>query len=327
MRLVSPSSSANLLSASNPSSPGRTESRNCPPSPSPPIIRGNNPPSILRGENQPNGRPNRPPLPRHLRGLQRLSVAVQELPIWRRKEREGGEDCPPIIREDGSQPNRPNLPHHLRGLQRLSVAVQELPIWRRRERGEGEERTEKNLLEGEIPKLCIHYRLPRLQLFFRCLELRTGVILIGAVHLAISSLVLLFLLLLLISGQVRDQVNESTAKKHIFRKGDNSRAVAEMMAGVVMASLFHLLAVNIACAGALIHGVRKGHLLFLDPWLVLSSLFLTLLLTFLILSMGGFCYGASDVLFCLATVAFTIYLILTVASYRAVLVETTCPQR
>ena len=28
--------------------------------------------------------------------------------------------------------------------------------------------------------------------------------------------------------QVRDQVNESTAKKHIFRKGDNSRAVAEM---------------------------------------------------------------------------------------------------
>ena len=28
--------------------------------------------------------------------------------------------------------------------------------------------------------------------------------------------------------QVRDQVNASTAKKHIFRKGDNSRAVAEM---------------------------------------------------------------------------------------------------
>ena len=91
----------------------------------------------------------------------------QELPIWRRKERDGGEDCPPIIREDGSQPNRPNLPHHLRGLQRLSVAVQvwmssrvstfspemkqELPIWRRRERGEGEDRTEKNLLEGEVP--------------------------------------------------------------------------------------------------------------------------------------------------------------------------------
>ena len=60
----------------------------------------------------------------------------------------------------------------------------------------------------------------------------------------------------------------------------------------------------------------QGHLLFLDPWLVLSSLFLTLLLSFLILSMGGFCYGASDVLFCLATVAFTVYLILTVASYR-----------
>ena len=35
----------------------------------------------------------------------------------------------------------------------------------------------------QIPKLCIHYRLPRLQLFFQCLELRTGVILIGAVHL------------------------------------------------------------------------------------------------------------------------------------------------
>ena len=28
---------------------------------------------------------------------------------------------------------------------------QELPIWRRRERGEGEDRTEKNLLEGEVP--------------------------------------------------------------------------------------------------------------------------------------------------------------------------------
>ena len=60
----------------------------------------------------------------------------------------------------------------------------------------------------------------------------------------------------------------------------------------------------------------QGHLLFLDPWLVLSSLFSFLLLFFLLLSMGGFCYGASDVLFCLATVAFTIYLILTVASYR-----------
>jgi len=79
---------------------------------------------------------------------------------------------------------------------------QELPIWRRRERGEGEQRTGKNLLEGEIPKLCIRYRLPRLQLFLRCLELRTGVILIGAVHLAISSLLLLFLLLFLFSGQV-----------------------------------------------------------------------------------------------------------------------------
>ena len=61
---------------------GRSEFRNCPPSPSPSIIRGNHPPespSILRGDNQPNsnGRPNRPPLPRHLRGLQRLSVAVQ----------------------------------------------------------------------------------------------------------------------------------------------------------------------------------------------------------------------------------------------------------
>ena len=51
---------------------------------------------------------------------------------------------------------------------------------------------------------------------------------------------------------------------------------------------------------------------------MLSSLFLTLLLLFLILSMAGFCYGASDVIFCIATMAFTIYLILTVASYRLV---------
>ena len=89
----------------------------------------------------------------------------------------------------------------------------------------------------------------------------------------------------------------------------------------------------------------QGHLLHLDPWLLLSSLFLLLLIFFLLLSTGGFCYGVSDVLFCLAVAAFTIYLILTVASYRfvplmsinflresksisrAVLVETTCPQR
>ena len=65
---------------------GRSEFRNCPPSPSPSIIRGNHPPespSILRGASQADGiirgenRPKRPPLPRQLRGLQRLSIAVQ----------------------------------------------------------------------------------------------------------------------------------------------------------------------------------------------------------------------------------------------------------
>ena len=61
---------------------GRSEFRNCPPSPSPSLIRGNHPPespSILRGDPIIRGdsRPHRPPLPRHLRGLQRLSVAVQ----------------------------------------------------------------------------------------------------------------------------------------------------------------------------------------------------------------------------------------------------------
>jgi len=143
MRLVS--SSANLLPAPSPTSPGRSGFRNSPPSPS--IIRDNHhppeSPSILRGDKEANPiiregenyqRPNRPPLPRHLRGLQRLSVAVQDLPIWRRKEREGGEDSPPIIRggenagggerEGENQQQRSNFPRHLRGLQRLSVAVQ-----------------------------------------------------------------------------------------------------------------------------------------------------------------------------------------------------------
>ena len=122
MRLVS--SSANLLPPPTPSSPGevffsnphhssslpgRHEFLNSPPSPS--MLKGNSPPdspSILRGD----CRPNRPPPPRHLRGLHRLSVAVQELPLWRRKENHG--DSPPI-RGDQGRPNR---------LQRLSIAVQ-----------------------------------------------------------------------------------------------------------------------------------------------------------------------------------------------------------
>ena len=62
--------------------------------------------------------------------------------------------------------------------------------------------------------------------------------------------------------------------------------------------------------------MSQGHLLFLDPWLVLSSLFLSLLLLFLLLSMAGFCFGASDVIFASAVAAFTVYLIITVASYR-----------
>ena len=89
--------------------PGRHEFLNSPPSPS--MLKGNSPPdspSILRGD----CRPNRPPPPRHLRGLHRLSVAVQELPLWRRKENHG--DSPPI-RGDQGRPNR---------LQRLSIAVQ-----------------------------------------------------------------------------------------------------------------------------------------------------------------------------------------------------------
>ena len=116
---------------------------------------------------------------------------------------------------------------------------QELPIWRRKGRAEGEEeRTGKNLLEGEvhfnstifestfytlcallqmpnlldtnitinikqIPKLCIHYRLPRLQLFFRCLELRTGVILIGAVH--------------LVRIRVKTIMNDNNGAQHFIR--------------------------------------------------------------------------------------------------------------
>ena len=58
------------------------------------------------------------------------------MPIWRRNQREEGEDSPPIIRGDNGQPgsitredgqpSRPHLPRHLRGLQRLSVAVQVL---------------------------------------------------------------------------------------------------------------------------------------------------------------------------------------------------------
>ena len=88
-----------------------------------------------------------------------------------------------------------------------SQSKQELPIWKRMGQSGGEQRSQKNLIEGEvptklvqkcnqlhrstilivlfgqIPKLCIHYRLPRTQLFFGCLEIRTGVIIIGAVHL------------------------------------------------------------------------------------------------------------------------------------------------
>ena len=62
--------------------------------------------------------------------------------------------------------------------------------------------------------------------------------------------------------------------------------------------------------------MSQGHLLFLDPWLVLSSLFLCLLLLFLLLSMAGFCFGASDVIFAGTVAAFTVYLIISVASYR-----------
>ena len=50
----------------------------------------------------------------------------------------------------------------------------------------------------QIPKLCIHYRLPRLQLAFGCLELRTGVILIGAVHLVMVMVVVVVMVMVMV---------------------------------------------------------------------------------------------------------------------------------
>ena len=54
----------------------------------------------------------------------------------------------------------------------------------------------------QIPKLCIHYRLPRLQLAFGCLELRTGVILIGAVHLVMVMVVVMVVLMVMVMVMV-----------------------------------------------------------------------------------------------------------------------------